>query len=77
MDQQVKKERADYNTMAESTKEDWEIIGSYAMDFNADGRLNIADGISGLNYLFLGGPPPPAGIGCKSYPDCESDAACL
>jgi hypothetical protein len=48
-----------------------------AMDFNADGRLNIADGISGLNYLFLGGPPPPAGIGCKSYPDCESDAACL
>ena len=48
-----------------------------AMDFNADGRLNIADGISGLNYLFLGGPPPPAGIGCKSYPDCESEAACL
>ena len=48
-----------------------------AMDFNADSRLNIADGISGLNYLFLGGPPPPAGIGCKSYPDCESEAACL
>ena len=43
MDQQVKKERADYNTMAESTKEDWDIIGSYAMVFNAELPSRILD----------------------------------
>ena len=49
MDQQVKKERADYNTMAESTKEDWDIIGSYAMDFNAELPSRILDHLRMLN----------------------------
>ena len=43
MDKKVEKQRASYRTMAESTKEDWEIIGSYATGFNADLPNRILD----------------------------------
>ena len=43
MDKKVEKQRASYRTMAESTKEDWEIIGNYAMGFNADLPNRILD----------------------------------
>ena len=43
MDKKVEKQRASYRTMAQSTKEDWEIIGNYAMGFNADLPNRILD----------------------------------
>jgi hypothetical protein len=32
----------------------------------SDPNINLADGVFGLNFLFLGGPPPP-----PPYPDCD------
>ena len=43
MDKKVEKQRASYRTMAESTKEDWEIIGNYATGFNADLPNRVLD----------------------------------
>jgi hypothetical protein len=39
-------------------------------DSNADGTLNITDGIYVLNYLFLGGPEPP----CQESANANDDA---
>ena len=53
-----------------------------ACDSNDDGSDNIADPIHSLNFVFLGGPAPPApypvcgpdpsmdDLGCESYPLC-------
>ncbi|MFN0059890.1 MAG: cohesin domain-containing protein [Planctomycetota bacterium] len=37
-----------------------------AADTNDDGVFNLADPIYGINYLYVGGPPPPGGVGCAS-----------
>lgn len=56
-----------------------------ASDSNDDGNVNITDGIYTLNWLFLGGPIPPApgplacgadppgspDVGCPGYAPCE------
>jgi len=39
-----------------------------AADVNDSGDVDIADAVYGLNFLFLGGPPPLA-----PYPDCGND----
>ena len=49
MDKKVEKQRASYRTMAESTKEDWEIIGNYATGFNADLPNRILDHLKMLS----------------------------
>ena len=36
-----------------------------ALNANGDDAVNIADPVSLLNYLFVGGPPPVA-----PFPDC-------
>ena len=38
-------------------------------DSNADGGVNITDGIYVLNFLFLGGPKPP----CNEAADSDDD----
>ena len=52
-------------------------------DANDDGRVNVADSIAILNYLFSAGVPPPVPfsgcgrdttqdpLGCESYPPCD------
>jgi mono/diheme cytochrome c family protein len=40
-------------------------------DFDADGRLAITDAIASLNYLFLGGNPPP----CVPVADVDDNGA--
>ncbi|MGQ9590869.1 MAG: PKD domain-containing protein [Planctomycetota bacterium] len=40
-------------------------------DSNADGAINITDGVFTLNYLFLGGPEPP----CAEAADANDDGA--
>ena len=40
-------------------------------DFNADGQINIADAIGTLNFLFVGGTPPP----CEKAADANGDAS--
>jgi hypothetical protein len=42
-------------------------------DGNADGEVNITDGIFVLNFLFLGGPEPPAPGPTDCGPDETED----
>ncbi len=42
---------------------------------NADGRLDIADGIYILNYLFAGGPPLPCELAGDANGDCVLDSS--
>ena len=45
-----------------------------AADTNDDGGVNITDGIYVLNFLFLGGPAPPAPHpGCGTEPQGDAD----
>jgi hypothetical protein len=57
-----------------------------AAEANGDLVLNILDGLFVLNFLFLGGPPPPypspgepcgadgaSGLGCLEYEGCATD----
>ena len=49
-----------------------------AMDFNGNGRINIADVVSGLNHLFVHtNTVPTAGVGCQVYTECGIAGACL
>ena len=49
-----------------------------AMDFNGNGRINIADVVSGLNHLFVHtNTVPAAGVGCQVYTECGIAGACL
>ena len=49
-----------------------------AMDFNGNGRINVADAVSGLNFLFTHtGTTPAAGAGCQIYDGCDLSAGCL
>ena len=43
-----------------------------AMDFNGDDEMNVADPVALFSYLFLGGAPPVAGLGCNAYAGCGS-----
>ena len=51
-----------------------------ACEVNADGTLDLADPLSIGNYLFTGGPPPPAPFpACGTVggsPDCNSFDGC-
>jgi hypothetical protein len=49
-----------------------------AADANDDGRINIADPSFALNYLFLGGPEPPApgSASCGVDPTADALTAC-
>ena len=47
------------------------------MDFNGNDRINVADAVSGLNYLFAHtSASPTAGVGCQVYLECELNDAC-
>jgi hypothetical protein len=47
------------------------------MDFNGNARINVADAVSGLNYLFAHtSASPTAGAGCQVYLECELNDAC-
>ena len=39
-----------------------------AVDANGDGAVNISDATFSLNFLFSGGPTPPA-----PFPDCGTE----
>jgi hypothetical protein len=45
------------------------------LDLNGDGRIDIADGIYGITFLFLGGQPPHQEPGCQEIPGCGD--ACI
>ncbi len=49
--------------------------GRAALDFNGDGRSDITDAVSALNFLFRGGgaPAPVLGVDCVDVPGtCDS-----
>ncbi len=47
------------------------------LDVNGDGRLDLADGIFTINFLFLGGLPPRQGPGCREIAGCPDNCAAL
>jgi hypothetical protein len=48
-----------------------------SMDINGGRRRDISDPVADLNFLFLGGsPPPPRGAGCQLYATCMSSRHC-
>ncbi len=51
------------------------------LDWQPDGRINLADAVSALSFLFLGGPPhalgrDPAGPTCVPMAGCPASRAC-
>ena len=62
MDKKVEKQRASCRTMAEATKEDWEIIGNYATGFNADLPNRILDHLKMLRDCLLYTSPSPRDV---------------
>ena len=48
-------------------------------DFNGDERLDISDGVSMLNWLFLGGPSHHLGLPseCRVFEGCSEEEACV
>ena len=48
-----------------------------AMDFNANGQINVMDVVSGLNFLFSNSSAVPFnGEGCQVYLLCDQTLAC-
>ena len=47
-----------------------------AMDLNGDDRSDISGAIAELGYSFLGGIPPPRGVGCQVYATCGTSPGC-
>ncbi len=46
----------------------------HLLDHNGDLRLDLADPVALLSFLFVRGPPPGAGLDCVAIPGCS--AAC-
>jgi hypothetical protein len=40
------------------------------LDWNGDRRLDISDGVGGLNWLYLDGPPHAVGAECQPIAGC-------
>ena len=55
----VKVDIADAATMLEQQFQDFPVPCEDACDANDDGKINLADAVHLLNYLFDGGPVPP------------------
>ena len=52
-------------------------IGTFLRgDVNLDRGIDISDPVAELNFLFLGGPPPLRGTGCRLYDGCPRSPHC-